>query len=553
MIKTAIIEDSKAIASIYLKYLEGPEFDVQIFGSTVSEVERLCLAKGIDIIVCPSFPKFQNGPGIAMTIKAEPDFAGVGFILSTTMQKGTLKTEWDFKDINGLLLKPFDREMLVTTLRKAAMVSSQPVREKKLVLVVDDSPAVQKVLSAELISLGLDVLTASNGAQGFDMAREHLPDLIFTDVEMPVMNGFELCLKISRDPLLTNTPMVVVSGTIDDSQFKKGFKSGVLDFLKKPISQEALAYVVKTILFKGKSSSWGTALVLSQDQGLGTIVFNVLRSLNFYTNVITDKKELEIYLGVSIPNIIILDLSDELQKLEACRSVRQLVGDNTPVIIAVVDEADRNNMNQCFKYGATELVTKPFGRDELEARIENHIKIQKLQAELVQKNKILEILAYEDKLTGLMNRRFFDETLEKELNRAESNQVPTSLLMLDLDHFKLVNDTYGHDIGDRVLRDVASILIKQVQNEGIPCRYGGEEFCIIFPGLSLKEAFKIGERVRLKCAGHTIAPYGICQTISGGVASFPETSSRKTLMIHADQALYKAKEGGRNQVILFEE
>ncbi len=293
----------------------------------------------------------------------------------------------------------------------------------------------------------------------------------------------------------------------------------------------------------------GTALVCSQDNNLCSIFIKVLKILNFHINLCRTDHEVETYLGVSIPNIIILDLSDREEKLERCRQVRELTRSSSPVIIAVAEEGDRNTMIQCFKFGVSELITKPFGRDELRARIENHVKIKKLQDELLRKNKILESLAYKDKLTGLMNRRYFDDTLKKELERSEASNLPLSLMMIDLDNFKMVNDNYGHDTGDEVLREIAEILMKTIDDKGIPCRYGGEEFCVIFPKLSREEAMIRGEEIRRNCYGKRVSKENIRQTISGGIATFPETSSKESLVIDADNHLYRAKQSGKNCVV----
>ena len=229
--------------------------------------------------------------------------------------------------------------------------------------------------------------------------------------------------------------------------------------------------------------------------------------------------------------------------------IRSLLGSDSPVIIAVADETDRDVMFQFFKFGATEFIIKPFGRDEVRARIENHIKLKKMQDELVQKNRILESLAYKDKLTGLMNRRYFDKALKDETAKAEANNTSLSFLMIDLDNFKRVNDKYGHDTGDTVLKQIASVIIDNVQGNAIPCRYGGEEFCIIYPDTNLAQAVKNSEKIKRFCSAKPISKHRIYQTISGGVSSFPETSSPEELVADADNCLYKAKRSGKNKII----
>lgn len=549
MINIAIIEDSQALTSVYKAFLHGSDFNVSVFNSTISDINRLVKQGGFKLIVCPCFPKFQNGPGIAHIIKSDPRLSGAAFIVSTSMQQENVRSEWDLRDIDTILLKPFDQESLKQTLLKAYRSHPQPVRQTPVALVIDDSKAVRDTLASYLKALNFDVKDASNGDQGLKMASDILPDLILVDVEMPVMDGFEFCKELSKEPGIKNIPTIVVSGTIDEAQFRKGFRAGAIDFLEKPVSQPALARIIDSVCIKETGSSAGTTVILSKDNTLSSILTKSLNFLNSSINVCSNLDELETYLCVSIPDIIILDLSGTGDKLNVCMHTRNLLGSDSPVILAVADETDRDLMFQCFKFGATEFIIKPFGRDEVKARIENHIKLKKLQDELVHKNRILESLAYKDKLTGLMNRRYFDKALHDEIAKAQANRTSLSFLIIDLDDFKQVNDKYGHDTGDAVLKELASMIIDNVQGNAIPCRYGGEEFCIIYPDTPLAEAVKNSEKIKRFCSAKPISRHRIHQTISGGVSSFPETSSPENLLADADNSLYKAKRAGKNRII----
>ncbi|MFH2092407.1 MAG: diguanylate cyclase [Pseudomonadota bacterium] len=549
MIKTAIIEDSQAIKTVYQSCLSGSEFDVSLFGSTPVEIDRLIKENDFKLIVCPGFPKYQSGPQIVQAIKSNPDLSNAMLVVSTSMQKESVKTEWDLRDINALLLKPFDRNTLRTTLSNTLPKLRTTDRKKPLALVIDDSKAIRNKLSSYLTALHFDVETASDGMDGLKRASDILPDLILVDVEMPILNGFEFCRQLSREPDIKNIPTIVISGTIDESQFRKGFRSGAIDFLEKPVSQSALAAIIDSVSVRDCNQPDGTTMILSNDSTLTSILTKSLNFLNSSINICSTLDELETYLCVTTPDIIILDLCGNTEKLSVCKHVRALLGNASSVIIAVADETDRDIMFQCFKFGATEFIIKPFGRDEVKARIENHIKIKKLQDELVKKNRILESLAYKDKLTGLMNRRFFDNALKDELLKAKENKTDLSFLMLDLDSFKKVNDDYGHNIGDIVLKEVAAMIMDNVLENAIPCRYGGEEFCIIYPDTSLSAAAQNSEKIRRYCSVKPISQHQIYQTISGGLACFPETSSPQELMTHADTCLYKAKEAGKNTII----
>lgn len=549
MINTAIIEDSQALISVYKAFLKNSEFNASFFNSTVSDINRLITSGGFKLIICPCFPKFQDGPQIVQGIKSDPDLMSAVFMISTSMQRDNVRSEWDLRDIDAILLKPFDKEGLIKTLTKACSSQPQKTRKSPLALVIDDSKAVRNTISSYLKALNFDVETAPDGMQGLKTTRRIVPDLILVDVEMPVMDGFEFCRKLSKEPEINNIPVIVVSGTIDESQFRKGFRAGAIDFLEKPVSQPSLAAIVESVSINENTNACGTTVILSQDSTLSSILVKTLNFLNSSVNTCSTLEELETYLCFSNPDIILLDLSDTSDKLNTCMHVRNLLGSNSPVIIAVADETDRDIMFQCFKYGATEFIIKPFGRDEVRARIENHIQLKRLQDELVQKNRILESLAYKDKLTGLMNRRYFDNALKDELKKAQDNATSLSFLMIDLDNFKTVNDTYGHDTGDIVLKEIAAVILDNIQGNAVPCRYGGEEFCIIYPETSLADAIKNGEKIKRFCSAKPISKHKIKQTISGGVSCFPETSSAEDLLADADSSLYKAKRSGKNRIL----
>ncbi len=549
MTRLAIIEDSQALITVYKTFLKGSEFAVRFFSSTVPDINRLIQQGGFEIIVCPCFPKFQDGPGIVAMIRSNPNLADVAVVISTSMQQDSVVAEWDLRDIDAILVKPFDRDRLIRNLRKARRTHPPRERQMPLALVIDDSKAVRATLSSYLKTLNFDARTAADGVEGLKIASEILPDLILVDVEMPVMDGFEFCRRLAEDPALKHIPTIVVSGTIDESQFRKGFRAGAVDFLEKPVSQPALAAIVESVSIREITSSTGATVILSSDATLSAILKKTLNFLNSSIHACTALEELETYLGVAMPDIVILDLSGGRDSFNVCLRIRTLLKSDSPVIIAVADEADRDIMFQCFKYGATEFIIKPFGRDEVRARIENHIKLKKLQDELVQKNRILESLAYKDKLTGLMNRRYLDKALKEEMDRARDNGTPLSFLMMDLDNFKQVNDRYGHDIGDTVLKELAVIILDNVKGNAVPCRYGGEEFCIIYPDTPLAEAIQNSEKIKRFCAMKPISRNRIFQTISGGMACFPETSTLENLVMDADRCLYKAKKAGKNRII----
>lgn len=222
-----------------------------------------------------------------------------------------------------------------------------------------------------------------------------------------------------------------------------------------------------------------------------------------------------------------------------------------PVIILTGRENEEMKISG-LDQGASDFITKPFNPEELVARVKVHLKVKHLQDELKRSNELLLELSKTDYLTGLFNRRYLMESLEKELRRTARKGGELSLIMMDIDYFKLVNDGYGHLQGDVVLQKVALQIQKELRSYDIAARYGGEEFVAVLPDASLEESFSVAERVRaaveaLRFKGE-IAPLTI--TISLGIAGFrlPECSSVDGFIKLADDALYRAKANGRNRV-----
>jgi diguanylate cyclase (GGDEF)-like protein len=213
---------------------------------------------------------------------------------------------------------------------------------------------------------------------------------------------------------------------------------------------------------------------------------------------------------------------------------------------------DRERKIKGLEQGASDYITKPFDPEELVARVKVHLKIKKLQDELKRSNELLLELSNTDHLTGLFNRRYLMEALDKEVQRNTRKGGNLSLIMLDIDLFKQVNDNFGHLQGDIVLKKVAVQLQKELRSYDCAARYGGEEFVAILPDSSLKEAVFVADRIRMSVQNtlfnEPLAKLNL--TVSLGVSSFsPEhTSTVDRFIKEADDALYRAKAKGRNRV-----
>ena len=259
----------------------------------------------------------------------------------------------------------------------------------------------------------------------------------------------------------------------------------------------------------------------------------------------------------SPPDLILLDVM--MPRIDGMEVARQIKADETLPFIPIIMQTALDTVEHKVEglgAGADDYVTKPINFAELEARVKSMLRIKVLQDELARANDELRRMAVTDALTGLHNRRNVEVLLHDMFEHSARLHEPLACAMFDLDHFKSVNDTYGHQAGDAVLQQLAGILKASAREIDKVGRYGGEEFIILLPGTVLDAAVTFAERTRQQVESHTFTFEGgsLRRTLSCGVAAFPHPriSHREALVKAADDALYVAKELGRNRVVRFD-
>ncbi|MDH5542714.1 MAG: diguanylate cyclase [Nitrospinota bacterium] len=265
-------------------------------------------------------------------------------------------------------------------------------------------------------------------------------------------------------------------------------------------------------------------------------------------------------------DLILLDIMmPGIDGIEACLLIKQEPVFADIPIIMVTASTDESDLERAFEAGAIDYVQKPIRKTELRARVRSALKLKyemdrrkELLVKLEEANKKLEFISTHDALTGLVNRRYFDEAYENEWKRSFRNKTPISILMIDIDHFKKYNDTYGHQKGDTCLARVAGIIGGLFKRPGdVAARYGGEEFVVVLPNTDAEHAVVIAEKARMKvheaAIVHEDSEVSKVVTLSIGVATeVPELASgAESLLNNADAALYDAKKSGRNKVAVF--
>jgi diguanylate cyclase (GGDEF)-like protein len=215
-------------------------------------------------------------------------------------------------------------------------------------------------------------------------------------------------------------------------------------------------------------------------------------------------------------------------------------------------EDEQKDKVEGLELGADDYITKPFQYPELLARIRAGKRIVDLQKDLLESNRRLELLSITDGLTRLHNHRHFQDELNRAFEESARYERPLSLAMIDIDFFKKINDTYGHAVGDEVLKCVSRLFRESIRSTDLAARYGGEEFAVMMPETDLGDAIAFAEKIRVLIEATSISTQAgpVSATVSIGVASVPQARVHQPqeLVIAADKALYRAKKGGRNQV-----
>jgi two-component system cell cycle response regulator len=448
------------------------------------------------------------------------------------------------------------------------------------VLVIDDVPANVKLLEARLSAEYFDVMTAMSGAEGLAICERAECDIVLLDVMMPDMDGFEVCRRLKSNPATHHIPVVMVTALDQPSDRVRGLQAGADDFLTKPVSDVALVARVRSLArLKLMTDELRMRAVTSRDIGIdspereavgetgrdGRILMvddrassnehlAAMLAAEHHVEIETDPNAALFRAAEGNFDLLIVSLGFEnFDGLRLCSQVRSLDRTRNVPILAIADADDSTRLVRGLEIGINDYLARPIDKNELLARVRTQVR-RKRYTERLRDNVQMSIeLAITDALTGLYNRRYMESHVGTLVEQAAARGKPLTVLVMDIDYFKSINDSYGHDAGDDVLREFAIRIRKSIRGIDLACRYGGGEFVVVMPETDLAVATMVAERLRRRIAGETFpiqqGARSIEVTISIGIAALGRDDNAASVIKRADQALYRAKRDGRNRVV----
>ena len=448
------------------------------------------------------------------------------------------------------------------------------------VLVVDDVDANVKLLEARLSAEYLEVRTARSGREALEICANERVDVVLLDVMMPGMDGFEVCRQL-KSPRTQHIPVIMVTALDHPSDRVRGLEPGADDFLTKPVDDIALVKRVRNLarlkmltdemLMRssteeqmGLAGDWLTPFDHGASRGQILVVEDQDSAFQRIEEALQGEFELTHETDparalLRLPNeefdlmIVSLDLK-HADGLRLCSQVRSIDRTRHLPLIVLAEPGDDTRLLRGLDMGVNDYIVRPIDANELLARARTQVKRKRYVDHLRVRLEHSVEMAILDPLTGLHNRRYLASHLATLLEDASQRGKQLSILLIDIDHFKTVNDNHGHGAGDVVLREFADRIRRNTRGIDLACRLGGEEFVVVMPDCDLDKAVQVGERLRQCIAAAPFEVGGkagtLLVTASVGVAALERSGDTPELILkRADQALYCAKRDGRNRVV----
>ncbi len=392
------------------------------------------------------------------------------------------------------------------------------------ILVVDDVLPNIKLLEARLSAEYFDVLRATSGPEALSICAQGRCDIVLLDVMMPGMDGFEVCRRLKSDLATAHIPVVMVTALDQPADRVRGLDVGADDFLTKPVDEIALLARVRSLArLKVMVDELRTRAATSASLGVGEAALHALSAERRERTHSAGRRSRRLRSSArrrSSAACITVDVEPDPQEalfrgaeggydlfvvslglqnsdaLRLCSQIRSLERTRNLPVLLIAEAEDRPRILRGLDLGVNDYLVRPIDRNELVARVRTQLR-RKRYADSLRDNVQAAIeMAIIDPLTGLNNRRYLESHLATLLDQAAHKGRPLSLMILDIDHFKAVNDTHGHGAGDEILKGFSGRVRKAVRTADLVCRLGGEEFVVVMPDTPIAVATRIAERIR---------------------------------------------------------
>ncbi|HEV2322146.1 MAG TPA: diguanylate cyclase [Gammaproteobacteria bacterium] len=419
------------------------------------------------------------------------------------------------------------------------------------ILIVDHSKVVRTVWNKMVADLGHQSLTVENAEEALEVMQGQEVEFICASLSLPGMNGIALCRQVRSLPKHHKTPFILLTSTQDKTLRQEAFESGVTEIQEK-MDKEQLEARLKQYLSEEQQELAARVLYIEDSMVAAHVMIKILRHMNLKVDHFRSADEALVAFEKHDYDLIVSDILLEgvMSGVGLVNRVRSYLSDKRRVPILALSGMDETTRRiELFRLGVNDYIAKPPVEEEVRARVRNLIISKQLFDRVQAQSRQLYQLAMQDQLTGIYNRTGLNEFAPKYFAEAVESDLPLSLMLIDLDHFKSINDTHGHTVGDKVLA-LTSALLKSACREGdLVARVGGEEFVLLMGQCGVEEAARHAEKIRKDI--EKLKPDGISVTASIGVSARPlgKNLNFDDLFKAADRAVYEAKNQGRNRVV----
>ena len=419
------------------------------------------------------------------------------------------------------------------------------------ILIVDHSKVVRTVWNKMVADLGHQSLAVETAEDALPLLKGQEVEFICASLSLPGMNGIALCKQVRSMPRHDKTPFILLTSTQDKTLRQEAFEAGVTEIQEK-MDKEQLEARLKQYLSEEQHELTGRVLYIEDSMVAAHVMIKILRHMNLQVDHFRSADEALAAFEKHDYDLIVSDILLEgvMSGVGLVNRVRSYLSDKRRVPILALSGMDETTRRiELFRLGVNDYIAKPPVEEEVRARVRNLIISKQLFDQVQAQSRQLYQLAMQDQLTGVYNRTGLNEFAAKYFTEATTYDTPLSLLIIDLDHFKNINDTHGHTAGDKVLAQTSAMLKSSCREGDMVARVGGEEFVLIMNQCGVEQAAKQAEELRRRI--EALKPEGIPVTASIGVSARPLGKDVKfaDLFKAADRAVYEAKNQGRNRVV----